>query len=178
MKIFTLPLLAIILLLLAACTTNSSPETNEVTQVKTITKSFSDSARVDTFQITLTGEKAKNMLLTFSIKNWEGKEIYQQILQASALLDNYKETLDLGKEKLQRDFLLQELNFFLDDENFLEPAVTEQESPDQYTPDKVFYNELKGTNLNGFKYRISKETKIYIAWSEKEQQVKIYYQCC
>ena len=177
MKIFTLPLLAFILLF-AACTTKSSPETEEATQVKTMTKSFSDSLKVDTFQITLTGKKPKNMLLTFSIKNWEGKEIYQQVLQASALLDNYKETLDLGKEKMQRDFMLQELNFFLDDENFLEPAVTEEESPDQYMPDKVFYNELKRTNLNGFKYRISKETKIYIAWSEKEQQVKIYYQCC
>nr|WP_199082070.1 hypothetical protein [Pedobacter sp. ASV19] len=71
-----------------------------------------------------------------------------------------------------------EFNFFLEDENFLEPAVTSDEIPDQYTADKAFYEELKRSNLNGFKYRISKETKVYIAWSALEKKVKIYYKCC
>jgi hypothetical protein len=166
------------ILLLSACTTKPTSDTKEDTTVKTLTKSFSDTTTLDTFQITLTGKKPKNMLLTFTIKNSEGKEIYREELQASALLANYKETVDLGKERMQREFMLEELNYFLDDENFLEPAVTAEETADQYTPDKAFYNELKGTNFNGFKYRISKETKIYIAWSEKDQQVKTYYKCC
>jgi hypothetical protein len=177
MKIFTFLSIAFILLL-TACTTKPTSEAKTYTAVKTIAKSFSDTITLDTFQITLTGKQPKDMLLTFTIKNSGGKEIYRQVLQASALLANYKETVDLGKEKMQREFMLQELNYFLDEENFLEPAVTADETPDQYTPDKSFYNELKGTNFNGFKYRISKETKIYIAWSEKDQQVKTYYKCC
>lgn len=177
MKIFTFPLIASILFL-AACNTTPTTDPNKSSAVKTLTKSFSDTTTLDTFEVSLSGKKPKNMVLTFKIKNSEGKEIYQQVLQASALLDNYKETVDLGKEKMQRDFMLQELNFFLDEENFLEPAVTADETPDQHTPDEAFYHELKGTSFNGFKYRISKETKIYIAWSEKDQRVKIYYKCC
>jgi serine/threonine-protein kinase RIO1 len=73
---------------------------------------------------------------------------------------------------------MNEYKLFLDDENFLEPAVTENETPDQYTPDKKFHNELKQSALNGFKYRTGKETNIYIAWSEKEKRVKPYYNCC
>lgn len=177
MKIFKLPLIAVILLF-AACTSTPGLKNNDDPLVKTLVKSFSDSTTLDTFVVTLTGKKPKDMLLTFKIKNSEGKEIYQQVLKASALISNYKETLDLGKEKMQHDFMMQELNYFLDEENFLEPALTLEEEPDQYTPDKAFYEELKGTNLNGFKYRISKETKIYIAWSEKDKLVKIYYKCC
>jgi len=177
MKIFKLPLIAL-LLFLAGCTSTPNSKNDNDPLVKTLVKSFSDSTTLDTFEVTLTGKKPKDMLLTFKIKTSDGREIYQQVLKASALIKNYKETLDLGKEKMQHDFMLQELNFFLDEENFLEPAVTAEEEPDQYTPDRAFYEELKGTNINGFKYRISKETKIYIAWSEKDKLVKIYYQCC
>ncbi|WP_432710402.1 hypothetical protein [Pedobacter sp.] len=177
MKKITFTLTACILFL-AACSTKPTSDTKEVTTVKTINKSFSDTTTLDTFEVTLSGNKPKDMLLTFKIKNNEGKEIYEQVLQASDLLDNYKETVDLGKEKMQRDFMLQELNYFLDEENFLEPAVTPNETADQFTPNQAFYNELKGTNFNGFKYRISRETKIYIAWSEKDKRVKIYYKCC
>jgi hypothetical protein len=177
MKLFTLPVLAMFLVLVS-CNTSPKSETNDNLLVKTLNKSFSDTTTLDTFRVTLSGTKPKDMLLTFTIKNQKGRQIYKQELKASALLANYKETVDLGKKKMQRDFMIQELNFFLDDENFLEPAVTEGEKPDEHSPDAAFYNELKGTNFNGFKYRISKETKIYIAWSQKEQRVKIYYQCC
>lgn len=67
--------------------------------------------------------------------------------------------------------------FFAED-NFLEPAVMPEDKADSYVPDKALYEELKKSGLNGFKYRLGKENNIYIAWSEKEQKVKIYYNCC
>ena len=72
----------------------------------------------------------------------------------------------------------QELKLFLDEENFLEPAVTENETPDENTSDKNFYNELKRSGHNGFKYRLSNETEVYIAWSAQKKQVLPYYSCC
>ena len=72
-------------------------------------------------------------------------------------------------------FLKNEVQYFFEEEHFLEPAVMPNEQPDKNVPDKIFYEELKHTQLNGFNYRLAKEAKIYIAWSEKEQKVKVYY---
>lgn len=166
-------------LFLSACQSGSQQtNTGQTVNIKTVLRPFSDSVKMDTFKVSLSGNKTENMQITFRILSFNGKEIYQKVLKATDLINNYKETLDLSKEKDQQHFMTEEFNFFLDDENFLEPAVTAQESPDQYTTDKNFYEELKQSNLNGFKYRISKETKVYIGWSARDQKVKIYYKCC
>ena len=84
----------------------------------------------------------------------------------------------MKKESDKIKFLKEEISYFFDDRHFLEPAVTENEQSDKNVPDKNFYNELKQTGLNGFDYRLGKDEKIYIAWSVKDQKVKIYYKCC
>lgn len=143
-----------------------------------VLKPFSDSVLIDTFKVSLTGEEMKDIAINFSISSHQGKVIYHKIFKATDLIADYKSSVDLKKERSQMDFIMNEYKLFLDDENFLEPAVTENESPDQYTPDKNFYNELKQSTLNGFKYRTGKENNVYIAWSEKEKLVKPYYNCC
>ena len=174
--------IALFTLVLLACNNNSGEKSTISTlntkEVKEITKPFSDLVQSDTFRVVLTGSKPKDMQLSFSIIAYNGKTIYQKNLKASEILDNYKATVDLKKEAAQRKFLHEELNLFLDEENFLEPAVTESEQPDKNTADKAFYAELKESALNGFKYRLGKDSQLYIAWSQKEQKVKVYYKCC
>ena len=166
-----------VMLLFAAC--NSDNQGKQIgNRTKTAIRPFSDTTKSDTFHIVLNGNKPKDMELVFTIHKAGGGVIYTQTLKATALLDNYKETLDLDKEKQQIQFMQEELNLFFEDENFIEPAVTETEEADENTPDKSFFAELKKSSLNGFKYRLGKESKVYIAWSEKEKKVKIYYQCC
>lgn len=166
-------------LFLSACNSSSDQKSDHAAaNIKTVLKPFSDSTKLDSFKVELSGDKPKNMQLTFRIVAFNGQEIYQKVLKASDLINNYKETVDLSKENSQRKFMTEEFNLFFDDENFLEPAVAADEKPDQYTDDKTFYEELKRSNLNGFSYRISKETKVYIAWSALEKKVKIYYKCC
>ncbi len=166
-----------VMLLFAAC--NSDNQGKQIgNRTKTALRPFSDTAKSDTFRIVLNGNKPKDMELVFTIHKAGGAVIYTQTLKATALLDNYKETLDLDKEKQQIQFMQEELNLFFEDENFIEPAVTETEEADENTPDKSFFAELKKSSLNGFKYRLGKESKVYIAWSEKEKKVKVYYQCC
>ncbi|WEK20955.1 MAG: hypothetical protein P0Y49_07365 [Candidatus Pedobacter colombiensis] len=175
MKNYLIPIL-LILGFLNACT--SGHETKGSAENHLVLKPFSDSVKVDTFKVALTGETLKDMAIQFTITAHDGKLIYNKDFKAADLIDNYKSTVDLKKERSQMDFIMNEYKLFLDDENFLEPAVTENENPDQYTPDKTFYNELKQSALNGFKYRTGKETSVYIAWSEKEKKVKPYYNCC
>ncbi|GGE49392.1 hypothetical protein GCM10011413_14460 [Pedobacter psychrotolerans] len=143
-----------------------------------ITKSFSDLNTQDTFKIELTGRRPENIMLIFNIKKADGKEIYNVKLKGTDLLGSTDPNVDLSKEKDQIAFLKTIAdNFFLED-NFLEPAVMPSDKPDNYVPDKAFYEELKKSRLNGFKYRLGKENNLYIAWSEKEQKVKVYYNCC
>jgi hypothetical protein len=165
---------------LFCCACNNVTEKNSESNVETKTSlnHFSDTIKMDTFKVVISGKKPRDMELRFSITAFNGKEIYYQILKARDLIDNYKETLDLSKEKSQRSFIQEEFNQFLDEENFLVPAVMENEEPNKQTPDPVFFKELKDTQLDGFKYRVSKETNIYIAWSAKDQKVKVYYKCC
>lgn len=140
--------------------------------------SFTDSSKLDTFKLVLTGSKPKDMLLTFTITPQNGKVVYTSVLKAKELIDNYKEGLDLGREKKQIKFLEEELNLFFAEENFLDPAVTDMQEPDKNTPDKKFFAELQRSGLNGFQYRTGKESTVYIAWSAAEKKVKPYYECC
>ena len=141
-------------------------------------KPFSDTLKTDTFKVKLEGIHPKDMLITFTIHNYDGKQIYHQVFKGIELINNYKKTVDLEKEESQLNFLKQEVELFFDEENFLEPAVTPEEKPDQYTRDKNFYEELKETGLMGFKYQLGNDSKVYIGWSTKEHKVKIYYKCC
>lgn len=166
---------------LASCSSDPKSNTRKVEvheQVKQIIKPFSDLEQADTFRVVLTGDKPKNMMLKFSIIAHDGKQIYAQNLEAKTLIDHYKQSVDLKKEDKQLAFMKQEFDMFFEEDNFLEPAVTESEEPDQFVPDKAFYAELKQSGLNGFMYRLGQENKVYIAWSNREQKVKIYYKCC
>ncbi|TDQ11114.1 hypothetical protein [Pedobacter metabolipauper] len=165
--------------ILAACSRNGNPKetlTNDLE--KTVIKPFSDSLKADTFKLKLIGDEPKKMTLLFTITSFEGKEIYNISIKATDLFKNYDATIDLTKKNNQVKFISDEAARFFDDENFMEPAVTEQEQPDQYVPDKLFFAELKQTQLNGFIYRLGKENKIYIAWSVQQKKTKTYYNCC
>ena len=168
-------------LFLAACQSNSDKkadavEFKNVNQV--ITKSFSNLNAPDTFKIELRGRKPEEMVLNFTIKDASGKELYYAKLKGTDLLGNTDPNVDLSKEKDQVIFLKTIADDFFSEDNFLEPAVMPEDKADKYVPDKALYEELKKSGLNGFKYRLGKENNIYIAWSEKEKKVKIYYNCC
>jgi hypothetical protein len=166
----------------AVLATCSSPGSREAIpadeQQKIIVKSFSDSLQADTFKVKIEGSKPKDMQLAFTIRSFEGKLIYSISIKAADLFKNYDATINLNKKDNQIKFLKEEIGRFFEEENFMEPAVTEQENPDQYVPDKTFFEELKKNQLNGFIYRLGKENKVYIAWSVTEKKVKPYYICC
>lgn len=174
--------LLLFLCVLAACKGNktkaSAEDLKNNLKGQTVLKAFSDTLLLDTFKVVLKGQKPADMIMNFSITAHDGAKIYEKDFKATELLKNYASTLDLKKQAKQLEFMQQELKLFLDEENFLEPAVTENEDPDANSPDKDFYNELKRSMLNGFKYRLSNETEVYIAWSAQKRQVLPYYSCC
>jgi len=169
----------ILSLYLISC--NSGSKTSDIPaqdRSKVVLHSFTDTTKQDTFKIELLGKKPKEMELRFTITPANGIPVYTKVIRASSLLDNYKESVDLGKEKKQIAFIKEELQLFFAEENFLDPAVTATEEPDKNTPDKNFFAELKRSGVNGFQYRLGKEIKLYIAWSAQEKKVKPYYECC
>lgn len=178
MKRLCAPLL-ILCLYFSSCTSgNKTTAIPAQDRSKVILHSFTDTTKQDTFKIVLLGNKPSEMELKFTITPVNGIPVYTKVIKATSLLDNYKESVDLGKEKKQVAFIKEELQLFFAEENFLDPAVTDTEEPDKNTPDKTFFEELKHSGLNGFQYRLGKETKQYIAWSAQEKKVKPYYECC
>lgn len=165
----------LLLLCFAACKNEKKVEA--ITQMSK-TFAFSDTLKLDTFKVTLTGEKSEDMVLNFTINNFKGQKIYQKTITATALLQSYLDSEDLKKDNDKIAFINKQINDFFTEEHFLEPAVTAEQDLDDNTPDEAFYNELKQTQLNGFYFSLGKDKSIYIAWSVKEQKVKIYYQCC
>lgn len=139
---------------------------------------FSDSTQKDIFRIEFTGAAPETSQLVFTIRNAAGEEIYRNQVAAKDLFANYDAELDLSKKKNQVVFLKDESDHFFDEENFLVPAVAEDEQPDANVPDKKFHAELKKSKLNGFKYRLGKESNLYIAWSAQQGKVMVYYRCC
>ncbi|QPH40330.1 hypothetical protein [Pedobacter endophyticus] len=164
-----------------SCNTDSKKEADGI-EFKNVdqrmAKSFSDLATLDTFKLELTGRKPEEMVFNFTIKNAKGAEIYNTKIKGTDLLGSTDPNVDLSKEKDQIVFLKTIADNFFAEDNFLEPAVLPDNEADNYVPDKGLYEELKKSELNGFKYRLGKENNIYIAWSEKDKKVKIYYKCC
>jgi len=175
MKVSNLPLL-LFLFVLFAC--NSESKKVIPTAEKTVVQYFSDTLKQDTFKVALKGKDSKDMSLLFTIINYKGVQIYKEEIKATILLKSYLASEDLKKENDKIKFLNDEANFFFEEEHFLIPAITPDEKPDHNIPDLAFYEELKQSNLNGFNYSLGKDKQIYIAWSAKEQKVKIYYKCC
>ncbi len=167
--------LAIIsLFLFSACQSSSTTEgTSDLAALeKTTTTPFTDTVKLDTFKVSWKGTAAKGSEILFKIISYKGDEIYNTSIQADEL------TKDNDKLKTEVDkinYLKNEITYFFDEEHFLWPAVMPHEKPDKNVPDKAFYEELKQTKLNGFNYRLGKEAKVYIAWSVKENKVKVYY---
>lgn len=151
------------------------PGNNSIKAQKNFKIAFSDLKLQDTFRTSLSGAKADNSVITFEIIAHNGKKIYQVQIPASEIL---KANPKLKSETDKLNFLKNEVNFFFEEDHFLEPAVMPDEKADKNVPDKNFHNELKESKLTGFNYRTGEESTVYIAWSQKEQKVKVYYKCC
>jgi len=169
----------IVMIIALACNNPNMKETAQLEGTKKeVLKNFSDSLVADTFIVKIVGTKLNSQKLDFKIISQKGAILYHREISSSDILNNYDATIDLKKNKNKARFLESEIARFLDDENFMEPAITDNETPDNNVPDTAFYEELKASGLNGFSYRLGKEEKIYIGWSAKENKVKIYYNCC
>jgi hypothetical protein len=176
MKLIKLSTLIICLLIFFSCT-NKKIESNKNIH-SSVNQSFSDLNKLDTFKIDLEGTKPNEMVLLFKIINHEGKEIYNAKIKGTDVIADTDPNLDLTKEKTQIAFLKTITDEFFGDDDFLEPAVMPDDVADNNVPDKAFYEQLKKTGLNGFKYRIGKEKNFYIAWDDLNKKVKVYYSCC
>jgi hypothetical protein len=161
---------------IVACNSKSEKTALNIQQTKL--QAFTDTVQLDTFKVALLGDEPNNMKLLFTITPKNGEHVYKKEIEARELIKSYLAPAEAKNEDKKIKFLTNEVNFFFDEEHILIPAVTEQEKPDKNTSDKVFYEELKASKLNGFSYRIGNDTNIYIGWSAKDKKVKIYYKCC
>ncbi|MEJ5996502.1 hypothetical protein WG904_18885 [Pedobacter sp. Du54] len=171
-RVFFLVAIAFSLFIACNSTSNSKGTGDSLKFEKTTTTPFTDTVKLDSFNVSWQGTTTKGSAIVFKIISYKGEEIYHTSINADELL---KANENLKTEADKVNFLKNEVAYFFDEEHFLWPAVLPTEKPDKNVPDNVFYEELKHTQLNGFNYRLGREAKVYIAWSAKENKVKIYY---
>jgi len=159
--------------LFLACNSTPDGKTELTSLEKTTTSPFTDTVKLDTFKVSWQGTTTKGSAISLKIISHKGEEIYKASIKVDEIL-KADEKLKTEADRLK--YLKNEINYFFDDEHFLWPAVLPTEKADKHVPDKNFHEELKQTQLNGFNYRSGKESKVYIAWSVKENKVKVYYQ--
>ncbi len=160
--------------------TLDSSQTNKNTDpsahfTKSVKKEFSKLGELDEFRVSVVGPKASETSLIFEIFSASGAKLYQAKIPGREIL---KTNPNLKSEPEKFKYLKKEAEFFFDEEHFMIPAVMPEENADENVPDKSFHQELKNTKLPGFYYRDGEESTVYIAWSSKANQMKIYYRCC
>lgn len=175
--------LFLIFLSLISC--QSSSDNKEVKQNETAgassysrTYPFTSLEAQDLFTVTLTGNKPADMLLSFSIATAQGDEVFAIQIKGTDLLGSTDPNVDLRAEADQIAFIRNIAKEFLDDDQFLEPAVMPDQQADNWAPDPAFYDSLKKSGLNGFTYRLGKEDNYYIAFDPVSKEAKTYYNCC
>ncbi|MER2998548.1 hypothetical protein [Pontibacter populi] len=171
-------------LLLIACSTKERQEEAKAQEVSTnIIKqsvkqhAFSDPATKDTFKVTLEGDSVQTAKVTFEIHNSKGEQIYLEQFDAIDLI-NY----DLPENANPADwdkFILNRIDTFFEEENFVTPAIQSGMEFDPYYADETAWEDIKSdSNSIGFYYLLGKEDGRWIAYSEALQKVVMYFNCC
>lgn len=185
------PLTIFGLLALAGCPTKPEPMNAEKTGVhveehllqeavlyeNTILHEFSSPVEKDSFKIQLTGRSINEGEVSFEIKSKHGHIILDETFPATYLLDyglkanpTEEETADYIKERIDK---------FFDESNFINPAISRQDSFDaDYSEKQIWEEVLADTTSVGFYYLVGEEDGRHITYSKRLRKAVVYFNCC
>lgn len=155
------------------------PDTTRKLLSYNTTHLFSDRLEKDNFDITLYGGNITEGVIVFKIYNNKNQQLFKDTFPAEDLLGDEAELLNI---KQQKDTITTRMAKFLNDENFISPAIgsTEKFDEDFENPDpidKINWNAVKADNTSvRFTYSHGYESTYGIAYSKiKRKVVNIFY---
>ncbi|MEY4926640.1 MAG: hypothetical protein RI894_1076 [Bacteroidota bacterium] len=140
---------------------------------------FSTKNGQDQFSLEIRGRDLLNSLATFKIIQPNGSVIYT--MSAPTIRALCASTITDPAE--QEDAVHAEIAHFFDAQNFLMPALQDEERYDAtvHLRDTATFNELFYHNdYNGFMYHsfLNHDERIKIAYSRILKRIVVYYRCC
>lgn len=142
------------------------------------THQFSSKGEPDYFRLTLRGDSVTAGQVEFVITTRTGQQIYQELFSAADLEANMVYTLiqNTPPTAAEREtYILNRMNEFVQDANFLTPAISQGATPDTSLVKLSTWRELqanKGTI--GFKYLLGKEDGRLLVYDPKQQKAIRY----
>lgn len=145
--------------------------------------SFSHPGRKDTFRLEVLGKDYLRARVRLRIISWAGKLIYDEQFDSNFLIDYgiLEETEDdtAITDSIRSAYIQKRLATFFDEKNFRQPAIAATASYDGYYASERLFKELKkNRDAIAFYYLLGKEDGRYIAWSQENQRVMLFYNCC
>ena len=152
-------------------TTSAETGTNALNLVQEREHIYSNPAQPDKFRLELQNGKA-----TFTIKNAEGKLLYEENFTADDLEAALVYEMETSQPSLQerQDFIRKRVKEFFDEENFNSPAIAPNDIFDTSYGQEQAWNEIKKDKKSiSFSYLLGKENGKRIAYSPSEKKVML-----
>lgn len=139
---------------------------------------FSQVDSKDEFYICIKGKSILDGKMIFKITKSDGTVILNEEFP-SYLLMNYSFVGDENSEKDKEEYIKSRIMNFLNESNFIHPAIKPDEVFDEDYSHKEIWEEIKSDQtLTGFSYLIGEEDGRKIAFSKKKGKAVIYFNCC
>jgi len=137
---------------------------------------FSNLETLDVFMVYITGDDLLTGQLHVEILNSEGKMLYEYVDLASNQFAY--DSPDPKDEEARRNYLKEVVANFFVKENFLTPALGEQEVNEVGVNDAFFKEVQNNPNSIGFSHRISAGAFTFVTYYAKVDAIKMYQECC
>ncbi len=138
---------------------------------------FSTAIHTDVFELSLRGSSVLKAKATFTIRRVNGDILYTDSGAATSLAAN-----DADDIVVQERQIIENAQHFLDADNYISPAVHDDEEFDRAVNiDRELFQELHWNDLiAGFSYiSLKNPTKrVKIAFSRQRNKMVVYYICC
>jgi hypothetical protein len=139
---------------------------------------FSDNKEKDEFLIYVIGETIYEGTAIFQITNQKGVVIHKENFPAHFLI-GYGFTGDRNSVREMEEYIVERLNDFFDEQNFIYPAIRSEENFDEDYSNKEIWEDIQSDpTAIGFYYLIGEEDGRRIAYSKKNGKVVMYHNCC
>lgn len=145
---------------------------------KKSTHFFSDTTDKDEFHIYLKGKSILEAIVQFKITSPTGDVLLEEEFPSHYLIGYGLFGDEITDEKKEK-YITNRISTFLDEENFLMPAIDPNELFDADYSDKIIWDDIKSDkNAIGFYYLVGEEDGRTIAFSKKMKKVVQYFGCC
>lgn len=170
-----LPLIFLSISIALCIVTPAKPQskTEKIIISNTRQHSFSDPKKKDTFTVTLTGQNILTGNVSFKIRNYQKKIIYQQKFKAEDLL---RDMADVLNKRQQEDTIKSRIRKFFDEKNYAYPAIASDEKFYDDNSTIEVWNDIKSDrDAIGFLFSYGYEGTYGIAYSKKKHKVVTYF---